>query len=277
MTWSPDFPTTRNSFDPSFNGKNTSNAFITKFDPTGTGLIYSTFIGEGAQGHAISLDSYGAAYVAGQVERPSIPLTPDSFDATFNGIYDGFLVKINSLGNAVDYGTYFGGSGTDCEIGGDNRESDIATDNSGYAFIAGGTNSANFPITDISFDDTYNGGTSDGFAIKLATGQITVDDKMPLAYIILPKEEVTIQPNTPIFLQGYAYDLEDGILGEDYLSWSSSLDGELGMGSKIFVSLSPGQHIITLSAVDSDGNMTTAKLDLFAGYKIFLPLISDNP
>jgi len=74
-------------------------------------------------------------------------------------------------------------------------------------------------------------------------------------------------------LEGSAYDPEDGILEESALAWTSSLDGGLGTGSIVLASLSPGQHIITLTATDSDGNVTTDSLIVFVGYKTYLPLI----
>ena len=100
----------------------------------------------------------------------------------------------------------------------------------------------------------------------------TVGRKGPQAYILSPELYTTIQPGTPFFLQGYAYDLEDGILNDNSLRWSSDLDGDLGVGSTVIVSLSSGQHTVTLSATDRDGNSVSSVIHINVGYNIYLPI-----
>ncbi len=92
----------------------------------------------------------------------------------------------------------------------------------------------------------------------------------------LAGEEHHHRPGTPLWLQGYACDLEDGTLPDTALRWSSSRDGNLGTGSQVLVILSPGEHVITLTATDSDGNVTTATVRVYAGHKIYLPLVLRN-
>jgi len=104
----------------------------------------------------------------------------------------------------------------------------------------------------------------------------TVARKAPQAFILSPNGDITITPGTPLWLQGYAYDLEDGILPDTALRWSSSRDGGLGTGSQVLVSLSAGQHIITFTATDSDGNVTSATVRVYVGHKIYLPLVLRN-
>ncbi len=104
-------------------------------------------------------------------------------------------------------------------------------------------------------------------------GAFIVGSKEPQAYILSPEGDGSIPPSVPLFLQGYAYDLEDGTLGEGTLGWSSSRDGDLGNGSLVLVTLSQGQHIITLMATDSDGNVATDSLNVFVGNKVYLPTI----
>jgi hypothetical protein len=104
----------------------------------------------------------------------------------------------------------------------------------------------------------------------------TVGRKPPSAYILSPESGITIQPNTPLLLQGYAYDLEDGVLEEGSLQWSSNIDGALGSGSDVLVILSSGQHIITFTAQDSDGNFGEAQISVYVGYKIYLPIVLKN-
>jgi hypothetical protein len=107
----------------------------------------------------------------------------------------------------------------------------------------------------------------------VSDASFTVGSKGPAAFILLPEREGTIPPGLPLYLQGYAYDLEDGTLRDNSLQWSSSIDGDLGNGQTILAMLSPGAHIITLTATDSDGNQGAATLDLYVGYKLYLPVI----
>jgi hypothetical protein len=107
-------------------------------------------------------------------------------------------------------------------------------------------------------------------------GVFTVGRKPPSAYILSPESGITIQPNTPLLLQGYAYDLEDGVLEEGALQWLSNIDGALGSGSYVLVILSSGQHIITFTAQDSDGNFGEAQISVYVGHKIYLPIVLKN-
>ena len=101
----------------------------------------------------------------------------------------------------------------------------------------------------------------------------TVGRKGPSAFILAPEGEVRFMPGTPLWLQGYGYDLEDGTLEGAALRWRSDRDGDLGTGSQALVTLSPGRHVITLAATDKDGNTATASISVYAGGKTYLPLV----
>lgn len=101
----------------------------------------------------------------------------------------------------------------------------------------------------------------------------TVGRKGPQAFILVPERDITIAPGTPLWLQGYAYDLEDGTLPETALRWTSNRDGDLGTGSQVLVSLSSGEHLITFTAADSDGNPATATVRVYVGNRLYLPLV----
>jgi len=103
-------------------------------------------------------------------------------------------------------------------------------------------------------------------------GALTVGLKGPQVYILGPEGDVTITPGTLLWLEGYAYDLEDGTLDQAALHWSSSRDGDLGMGSQILAVLSPGRHVVALTATDSDGSAAMSSINVFVGYRIHLPL-----
>lgn len=101
----------------------------------------------------------------------------------------------------------------------------------------------------------------------------TVGRKGPSAFILAPTGDVRFMPGTPLWLQGYGYDLEDGTLEGVALLWRSNRDGDLGTGSQALVALSPGRHTITLAATDSHGNTAMANVNVFAGQRAYLPLV----
>lgn len=187
VTWSTGFPTTPGAFKTTFVG---ASAYVTKLDATGTGLIYSTFLGDGSQGFSIAIDASGAAYVVGQVFSSSFPTTSDAYDPTYNGYGDAFITKLNSSGTGAMYSTFLGAGGVDCEIGGDSRECFVAIDTSGAIYIAGGTTSSAFPTSAGAYDTTYSGGAYDAFVSKLVIGSV------PLTYSISGR--VTDASNNPI-------------------------------------------------------------------------------
>jgi hypothetical protein len=97
---------------------------------------------------------------------------------------------------------------------------------------------------------------SDGAYISTdeSDGLFEIAAKSPLVEIIQPETDTTALDGIPISLAGSAWDLEDGPLGAEALTWSSSIDGVLGSGEILDVALSPGEHVITLTTEDSDGN-----------------------
>ncbi len=116
-----------------------ANAFVTKLNPTGSMLVYSTYLGGSGidNGTGIAVDADGNAYVTGDTTSSDFP-TRNPIQPTSGGGRDVFVAKINATGSALVYSTYLGGSNE--EFGGR-----IAVDGSGNACVAGVTFSANFP------------------------------------------------------------------------------------------------------------------------------------
>jgi streptogramin lyase len=159
-TNSSNFPTTSSAFQTTNRG--TFEAFVSKLNPTGAGLAYSTYLGgKGAdEGFAIAVDGTGIAYVTGTTHSTDFPTTPGAFQTTLgNSIYgNGFVTKLNASGSALVYSTYLGGSGGDGGFA-------IAADNGGSAYVTGATNSFNFPTTSGAFQTSNHGG-QDAFVTK---------------------------------------------------------------------------------------------------------------
>jgi hypothetical protein len=159
-TYSYYFPTTSSAFDTSYNGY--YDAFVTKLNPSGSALVYSTYLGgaeEDEYGHSIAVDASGNAYIAGETESGDFPTTTGAFDTSFNGYYDAFVTKLNPGGTALVYSTYLGGGDSDFGYG-------IALDSSGNAYITGETGSTDFPTTPSAYD-TIKNSSYDIFISKL--------------------------------------------------------------------------------------------------------------
>jgi hypothetical protein len=99
---------------------------------------------------------------------------------------------------------------------------------------------------------------SDGFlSAQDTSGTFTVPLHEPSAQILTPNPDQVFYPTQQVSLQGSAYDLEDGTLGDAAFGWSSSIDGFLGNGASLSTTeLSTGQHVLTLQVTDSHGMST---------------------
>jgi hypothetical protein len=147
-TQSTDFPTA-NAFQPtnhggsSFDGTASGDAFVSKINPSGTVLVYSTYLGGTGEdyGRGIAVDSAGSAYVTGFTGSTDFPIANAIQPMSHGGQYyrrDAFVTKLNAAGSALVYSTYLGGSWD--EYG--NR---IAVDPTGNAYVTGQTPSLDFP------------------------------------------------------------------------------------------------------------------------------------
>jgi uncharacterized repeat protein (TIGR01451 family) len=129
-------PTTAGAYRP------TGEMFVTKLNPAGSALVYSTGFGStgGSQeGMGIVVNGSGEAYVTG---LGGIDPTPGAFQSppASLGNADFFVAKLNAAGTGAVYACTIGGSGNEFVAG-------IAVDGAGAAYIEGDTDSANFPTT----------------------------------------------------------------------------------------------------------------------------------
>ena len=140
-----------------------SDAFVAKLDPTGSALVYSTYLGGSYEdfGGGIAIDSSGNAYVTGQTQSSSdFPLL-NPLQGSLGGPSDAFVASLNATGSALNYSTYLGGSDIDYGFG-------IAVDSSGNAYVTGRTFSSDFPTAN-PFQATA-GGSGDAFVAEVAAG-----------------------------------------------------------------------------------------------------------
>jgi hypothetical protein len=163
LTASTNFPVTPGAFQTVFNGgrRDYPDVFVTKFNPSGSALVYSTYLGGrfSNYGYGIAVDGAGSAYVTGYTYG-NFPVTASAFQTKTNGYATPFVTKFNPSASALAYSTYLHGTNTDYGTG-------IAVDTGLNAYVVGVTNSTDFPITPGAFQTTYGGGTWDAFVTKL--------------------------------------------------------------------------------------------------------------
>jgi len=145
-----DFPATPGAFDEDYNGGR--DAFVTRLDAMGSGLVYSTFIGGGEEEEsgAIALGRYGTAFVGGWTLSSDFPTTPGAFDPAHNGDFDAFLLVLGPAGGGLLYSTFLGTPLTDYGRG-------IGADADGYAYLAGYTGFENVNAFGLKLDPMANG------------------------------------------------------------------------------------------------------------------------
>ncbi|MEP6922425.1 MAG: SBBP repeat-containing protein [bacterium] len=140
----------------------TEDAFVVKINPTGTALVYSTYLGGSStdKGIDISVDGGQDAYVTGRTASSDFPVM-NALDSTYSGgtVEDAFVVRINAAGSALVYSTYLSGNfgARGCGIWANNSQ--------GFAYVTG-TTSVNFPVTSSAFEATN---FNSGFLTKLCT------------------------------------------------------------------------------------------------------------
>ncbi len=198
--YAANFPVTAGAYDVSFGGGNAANneyardAFIVKFNPSGSSLIFGTFIGgsDNEQPHSVSI-SGGEIVVFGTTYSSNFPVTFGGFDRTYNGKSDLFVLKLNGSGSILLASTFIGGSEDD-GINGDAVynfalqphslpynyadwfRGEVITDIGNNIYVSTCTKSnqgQGIPLVNAS-QATFGGGTQDAYIIKLSSNLGTI-------------------------------------------------------------------------------------------------------
>lgn len=248
-TTSRDFPTTPGAFSPTLTG--IRNAFVTKLNPAGSSLVYSTYLGGGffsginEQGNAIKVDTAGYAYIAGTTSSPTFPTTPGAFQTVYGGSpSDAFVAKMNPFGTALVYSTFLGGNSADFG-------NDLFLDPSGFVYVVGQTFSNDFPVTPGAYDTNFqmnevyiakldpsgstllystflsNGGQNDGNSVTVdSLGQAYITGSTNSA--IFPTTPTAFQPNIPGLRAAFVSKINasaTSLLYSTFLGGSGTTDG----------------------------------------------------
>jgi hypothetical protein len=242
-TQSTNFPTA-NPFQATLRGGPgvSDGVFVSKLNPAGSTLVYSTYLGGGSSGgnddiaYGIAVDSTGAAYLTGITASGNFPLV-DSFQPINKSFGGPFVTKLNPAGSALVYSTYLGGFGTGTGIAVDASDNAYAT---GYVYYT-----EPFTTTPGAAQPS-NGGQDDAFVVKIAS---KASSSAAVTSSVNPSvfgEEVTF---TATVSPGSANsNTPTGTV--TFLDGSATLGTEaLTNGTAVFdtISLSTGSHSITVS------------------------------
>ncbi len=194
-TGAANFPTTTNAFDTTFNGGNDPGVFdgiaahysngsdiiISRFSADGTQLLASTYVGgsdnDGLNYRAgqpysspgflrhnyadevrgeIDIDKNNNIYIASCTRSQNFPRSAGTFQNSFGGGLDACVFKMDAGLSTMIWSTTFGGSDDDASYS-------VAIDGDENLFLAGGTRSQNFPVTNGTIQNNFAGGEADGF------------------------------------------------------------------------------------------------------------------
>jgi hypothetical protein len=192
-----DFPV-QNAYSSSLAGS--TDAFVAKLDPTGSALVYSTYLGgSGTEGgFGIAVDSIGQAYVTGWTTSTNFPVTPSAFQRTIGypdpAISNAFITKLSADGNAVRYSSYLGGKwcfapgvfqcfGLFHPDEGIDVGTAVAVDAAGYAYIGGYVTSTLFPLVD-SIQPTVTPADADVWHVPLVAKVAPDGDRLVYATVL---------------------------------------------------------------------------------------------
>ena len=287
-TFSTDFPT-QAPLQPSNAGG--YDVFVTKINPSGDALVYSTYLGgsEPDWGNGIAVDGSGNVYLTGYTRSDNFP-TQDPLQPNHGGgIDDAFITKINPSGDALVYSTYLGGSGNEYGNG-------IAVDGSGNVCLTGRTDSTDFPTQD-PIQPSYAGGYTDAFVTKInpsgdalvystylggsgnvgyitevgygiavdASGNMylagrTVSTDFPTQNPIQPSNAgawdafvTKIKPGAYLFTVTKTTDTADGICDSDCSLREAIMAANASPGTDTIM-LPAGTYTLTITGIDEDGS-----------------------
>jgi hypothetical protein len=179
VTTSNNFPVTPGAFQ--LTNKSFFSAFVTEFNTTGTGLVYSSYLGGTIAdvGTSIAVDAESNAYIAGYTRSKDFPVTAKGYQQInksqiANGEATAFIAKMNPAGSALIYATFLGGSGGKSDSGPSEQPTGIAVDSAGDAYVTGTTASSDFPVSSSAYQKTNksvgnysNNRNTTGFITKL--------------------------------------------------------------------------------------------------------------
>jgi hypothetical protein len=165
-TDSDNFPTTPDAYNETNSGSD--DIFAMKLDGEDGNILYSTYLG-GSQyevPRTIEIDPEGNVWICGETMSSDFPTTTNAYNSTFGGLFDMFILKFSGANGSLLYSSYVGGSGLDSAFS-------IAFDSRGDVWVAGTTESSDFPLSASPLYPVHNG-SLDTFLIQLSKNGTTL-------------------------------------------------------------------------------------------------------
>lgn len=178
---------------------NCSDAFVSKFDPTGSRLIFSTYLGGSAEdaANAVSVDSAGNVYLTGYTDSSDFPVLR-AIEPHQAGNRDAFVAKLSPSGRLL-FSTFLGGRDEDTGIG-------IITDRKDCVYITGVTDSDNFPTAQAL--QPKSAGLADAFVTKLdSKGKIIFSTFLGGSDTDLVRS-IAVSSTSEIYVTGFTFSLD---------------------------------------------------------------------
>ncbi|MDK9701476.1 MAG: hypothetical protein OEM52_15185, partial [bacterium] len=161
-TYSPDFPTTTNSYQRTNRGQ--SDGFVAHLNNTGSVLLWSTYLGGSSEEIVwdIKKVSDESIVVTGRTDSQNFPTTPGCFDSQIgsDSSFDCFVTRVSNNGTQLLFSTFLGGSSF--EAG-----NCLNVEHNDDIVVTGITGSSDFPTTTGVYDTSYNSGDGDCFLTRL--------------------------------------------------------------------------------------------------------------
>ncbi len=222
-----------------------TDAFITKFDPSGSGLVYSTYFGGSSteESYGIAVDSTGAAHVTGNTRSPDFPVTTGALQQSFVGTsVDAFVVKLNPAGTALDYSTYLGG--TEPLFAGQTSGQGLDLGPEGTIYVGGRVTTTRLPTTAGALQPacglTASGQCRDAFLAKINPAGGGASDLLYLTYLGGTGEEegraIAVDANGSAHLTGITYSTDFPITAG---AFQPSLAGREGKADVFVTKINP--------------------------------------
>jgi len=158
---STDFPITSGAYQTT--KKNTYDLVITKVNPTGSDLVYSTYLAGTSEVYpnAIAVDSNNKVNIVGYLFGVGYPVTAGAYLETPNNKYPGYMSRLSANGNSLEYSTFLGGSGS-----GQDLVKNIHLDSNNIPYLIGDAFNADFPVTPNAFDQVIDVTSGDAFVMR---------------------------------------------------------------------------------------------------------------
>ena len=260
VTASTNFPTSPSVYQPKYAGD--GDVFVTEFDPAGTGLIFSTYLGGTGDDTPAQIyldntrpNATGNLFLTGSTTSLNYPVTGAAFQQVFGGIQDAFLSELKPDGSALVMSTYIGGTGTDFGTA-------LTLDSSGNIYVVGSANSTNFPTKNAL--QLGNNGFYDVFVTEVSpVGQLEYSTYLG-GTLSDYGTGISVDSNGNILVSGYTF-------SSDFPT-QNALQSTLAGGSDLFVSkFTPGSTSLLFSTyLGGSSNDESLGMTLDSGGNIYL-------